>query len=152
MCVCVCLCVCVCIRDVPTVVGTSHHSDKITTTINSLTGTKISFWMKMLSLASCLYKNLCLQGIQGVVWVQKLRITSFEDLKLIMRPPLLQTYARPWCVCVRVCMCMCVCVYVCVCVCVCVYMCVCMCMCVYMCVCVCMCVCTCVCVCVCARV
>ena len=29
-------------RDVPTVVGTNHHSDKMTTTTNSLTSTKIS--------------------------------------------------------------------------------------------------------------
>ena len=30
------------VRDVPTVVGTDHHSDKMTTTTNSLTNTKIS--------------------------------------------------------------------------------------------------------------
>ena len=41
------------ISNVPTVVSIIHHSDKITTTMNSLTGTKISVWMKMFSLARC---------------------------------------------------------------------------------------------------
>ena len=37
-------------RDVPTVVGSAHHSDKIVTTTDSLISTKISTPMKMLSL------------------------------------------------------------------------------------------------------
>ena len=41
------MCVYMC-RDVPTVVGTSHHSDKTATTTTSLTSTKISASMKML--------------------------------------------------------------------------------------------------------
>ena len=39
--------------------------------------------MRLLSLLGILYKKLCLQGILGIVWTQKLRITSFEDLKPI---------------------------------------------------------------------
>ena len=38
------------VRDVPTVVSTDHHSDKIATTTNLLISTKISIPMKMLSL------------------------------------------------------------------------------------------------------
>ena len=37
-------------RDVPTVVSTDHHSDKIATTTNSLISTKKSTPMKMLNL------------------------------------------------------------------------------------------------------
>ena len=49
------------IRDVPTVVGTNHHSDKAATTTNSLTSTKISTWMKMLSLiANCFTQHMCM--------------------------------------------------------------------------------------------
>ena len=45
------------LRDVPTVVDTDNHSDKMITTTNSLTSTKISASMKMLSLASHLAQN-----------------------------------------------------------------------------------------------
>ena len=38
------------VRDVPTVLGTDHHSDKIATTTNSLLSTKISIPIKMLNL------------------------------------------------------------------------------------------------------
>ena len=42
-------------RDVPTVVGSNHHSDKTATTTNSLTSTKI---MKMFSFASHFPQNI----------------------------------------------------------------------------------------------
>ena len=45
-----------------------------------MTGTKE--W-KCLVLLGALYKKLCLQGILGITWAQKLRITGFEDLKPI---------------------------------------------------------------------
>ena len=45
------------IRDMPTVVGTDHHSDKIATITNSLTNTKISRRMKILILNSQLVYN-----------------------------------------------------------------------------------------------
>ena len=44
-------------RDMPTMVSTDHHSDKMATTINSLTSTKISTRMKILT-ASCFTQHI----------------------------------------------------------------------------------------------
>ena len=51
------------------VVGTNHHSDKMTTTTNSLANTKIRISMNenALVLLATLHKTKCLQGILDTI-------------------------------------------------------------------------------------
>ena len=80
-------------RDVPTVVSTDHHSDKIATTANSLTSTKISIWMKILKfqLPVALHNTyICMYVLCSVnkefprhYLTKNLKITSFGDFKSI---------------------------------------------------------------------